>query len=118
MRGKMKARRLIAALFLLSAFFELGSHMFLTSSSGGKASAWMWCAKFHNPNNGISCPHKRDHRGPERNVLDEMSHHAALLTQDDLEITVIVYHTEIPAPRRVHAISRTLTPRFQPPEQG
>lgn len=117
-KQKRNVRRLLAAGFLLIAFVEMGSHAFMDSRDRDASGALTWCAIFHYTNPGIDCPHKRDHRGPDKSVFDESSHHAVLLTREDLEFAGIAYQTELPAARDAWPLSCSLTPPFYPPKQA
>lgn len=108
---RRNARWLLAAAFLSVAFIDLGSHA-LTISTDGNA----WCTPFHSRNSGIDCPHKRDHRTPEKNTFDETTLLTLEADVDPREPVSIVYQGELPVGPNVRLVTRSLDPPFQPPK--
>lgn len=117
-KRKKNARRLLAASFLLVAIMDLGTHAFAGSYSGPAVAATTWCAKYHYANSGIDCPHKHDHRTPEKSAFDEISHNAVLLNPSELAITGALYRVQPPVPLDNTHVSRSLEPPVRPPKQA
>lgn len=111
-----KIRRLLAAMLLAVAFFDIAGHAIVDAQNADGSSA-QWCVKYHYTNSGVDCPHKRDHRGPERSAFDDSSHVAVLAAEELIEGSGISYRSEPPARRETRVITRSLTPPFHPPEQ-
>lgn len=110
-KRKRNMRRLLAAALILIAFVDVGSRSVMTSGQD------VWCAVYHYTNRGVDCPHKRDHRSPDKSSFEETTHEAVLLNKEELRITGIVYTTEEPTARKVRIVTRPLEPLFQPPKQ-
>lgn len=117
-RRNKNTRQLLAAVLLMIAVFELGSHALFHSPGSSETKASTWCLPFHYTNPEIDCPHKRDHRAPDKNVFDEMSHLAVLLKTEEPDLEGIVYRSQLPTPPDVRPLSRELSPPFQPPKQA
>lgn len=107
-------RPVLAAVLVLVALIDIGSHAL--HSSGGSDAAW--CIPYHYTNPGIDCPHKRDHRTPDKGAFDDLGHAAVLLVREEPQVAGIVYRTELPVGAPNEFISRTLAPPFHPPKQA
>ena len=117
LKRKKNARRLLAAGLLVIAFVDIASHA-ITTAEAGTSGPLDWCVKYHYDNSGIDCPHKRDHRMPDTPSFGDMGHSAILEPIQEIEISGIVYRTELPAAPQIRIVTRTLEPPTQPPKQA
>jgi hypothetical protein len=117
LKRKGEVRRLLAASLLVIALVDIGSHAITTSGAEWNTSA-TWCLKYHYDNSGVDCPHKRDHRMPDTSSFGDMGHNAVLEPAQEIQISGIVYRTELPTAPEVRIVTRTLEPPTQPPKQA
>ena len=116
LKCKVNARRLLAAGLLVIALVDIGSHAVTTAESDARGPL-AWCVKYHYENSGVDCPHKRDHRMPDTSSFGDMGHNAILESNEEMQISGIVYRTELPTAPEVRIVTRSLEPPTQPPKQ-
>ena len=116
LKRKRNARRLLAAGLLVIAFVDIASHAITTADTETRDLS-AWCVKYHYENSGVDCPHKRDHRAPDKSAFDDMGHSAVLQPAEEVQISGIVYRSELPAPQEIRTVTRPLEPPTQPPKQ-
>lgn len=106
-----EAKWLLAAAFLAVAVIDLGGHAVTIYTETGA-----WCAPFHYNNSGVDCPHKRDHKTPEKTAFDETT----LLAVDEAlaapQAAEVAFSVDLPAAPAFRFVTRSLDPPFQPPK--
>lgn len=117
LKRKANARRLLAASLLVIALVDIGSHAVTTAEADAKLPP-AWCVKYHYENSGVDCPHKRDHRAPDKSAFDELGHNAVLEPTEEIQVSGIVYTSELPTAPETRIVTRTLEPPTQPPKQA
>ncbi|MEP6703402.1 MAG: hypothetical protein ABJB34_01225, partial [Acidobacteriota bacterium] len=110
---RKRIARLVAAAFLMIAFFELGSHGIIAS---GNPNAWDWCKTLHTTSPSADCPHKRHQPGPQNNPNTEIAY--PLIVVNELELPVPDPFIDTPEViyTNAHALSRPLAAPFRPPK--
>ena len=117
-KRKKNVRRLLAAGFLFIAFIEIGSHAFMDSRDPDAIQAMTACSILpQNTPNKADCPDNQRNRGPESNLMDEMTSHAMILNTMTVPVGGIMYRTGTSVSAVAAPVFRALAPPFHPPEQ-
>jgi hypothetical protein len=117
-KRKWNVPALLAAGFLIIMFVEIGSHATLNcqrqAGSGGSSN---WCEVLHQLYPSADCPHKNRPGSTQKNLLDETSHHTALVYSIEFFVKGAVYTPDSLTNENVSGLDRPNVPLFQPPKQ-
>jgi len=109
---------MLAGAFLVLAFVEIGSHAFTDSQDLAHFETLGFCGIQHDNLPAVDSPTKHKQRGPDSNLLDEMTTHAAILTNLTIPRSGISYWTDTGAGSIVRPRSGKLATPFHPPKQA
>lgn len=113
---KRNHRRLLAGVFLLVAFIEIGSHAFADSEDFAHFNTLGFCGINHGAPITIDIPAKQKQRGPSTNLLDEMVIHSVILNDLTSPRCSISYWTSDYVESITRPLSGITDPPFHPPK--
>jgi hypothetical protein len=117
-RRKRNLRRLMAGAFLIAFFVEIGSHAFIDSYDADHFETLGFCGIQHEAPTAVDVPADHKRRGPESNLMDEMTIHAVILNDLTSPRCGISYWTSEDFEAVIQPLSGSLSPPFHPPKQA
>jgi len=115
---KKNVRRMLAAMFLLVFFVEMGSHVMIDSQDPNAVTEAVSCSLDENIPARADCPDQRRQRQETKDLLDEMTTHVMVLNNLVIPHSGIMYRTAANYAFETLHVSTDLTPPFHPPELG
>src|SRR5437764_12729143 len=94
LKRRRNVQRMLAGAFLVLAFVEIGSHAFTDSQDLAHFETLGFCGIQHENLPAVDSPIKHKQRGPESNLLDEMTTHAVILNDLTVPRRGISYWTD------------------------
>src|SRR5262249_17534504 len=117
-KRKKNIRRLLAAMFLFVFVVELGSHVLIDAQDPNAVTETMACSLNEYVPVSADCPEQRRQQQEQKNLLDEMTTHAVILSNMSVPHSGITYRTLDNFASADGIVSRTLAPPFHPPKQA
>ena len=104
--------------FVLIVFSEIGSHRINDSEDITHFETLGFCGIQHNLSLAAVGPNKQKQRGPNSDLLDEMTTHAAIPNNLTLLQSRLSYWTDTNPKSNICPLSGNLTTPFHPPKQS
>ena len=117
-KRRKNVRRLLAGAFIAIAFIEIGLHAFSDSKDLAHFETLGFCGIQHEPPLTADAPTNHKQRGPESNLMDEMTTHAVILNALAVPRAAVSYWTAEEFESIVRPLSGSLSPPFHPPKQA
>src|SRR3954469_22729811 len=118
LKRKRNVRRMLAAAFVVIAFIEIGSHAFTDTQDIAHFETLGFCGIQHDAPPSVDSPAKQKQRGPNSNLLDEMTTHAVILNHLTFPRTGVSYWTDETTDPILRSLSGSPTIPFHPPKQA